>query len=159
MASSKIVTIVDYTAAIAAGIDGVKSVAASGQGVIDDPLRPGQKIATALENPTDPFQHWSDVPGAPTVVWVSQTGTVEITWHVPMRLWLPQDAGEARRVALPFYDRYLRAFVGDPFLGDREQGTHLALRSEIARFAVGGDKNWSWLDVGLVVVERVNYGE
>lgn len=155
--SSNIALIVDYTAAVAASIPGVVGVAGSGQGTVDDPLRPGQKIAAAGSNPSAPYTHWSEVPGAPPVEWVSQSGTVEIAWTIPMRLWLPAEDGEARRAALPFYDGYLRAFVRDPFLG--AYPGNLALRTEVARFAIGGDKNWSWLDVGLRVWERVNYAE
>jgi len=156
MQSSNIATIIDYTAAMAAGIPGMQAVAASGQGVVDDPLRPGQKIATAPAAPSTPFTHWSEVPGAPAVMWVSQSGTVELTWTIPMRLWLPKTDEDARRTAMPFYDHYLRAFVSDPFLGAYPD--NLALRSELTGFSIGGDKDWSWLDVRLVVVERVNYG-
>lgn len=153
MSGSQIVKIVDYTAMVAAGIEGVKAVAASGQGETDDPLRPGQFIQAANSNPVAAFTHWSEVPGAPPVEWVSQTGTVELAWNIPMRLWLPPADGEARRLALPFYDGYLRAFILDHRLGD------LVLRSEVARFSIGGDSNWSWLDVGLRAWERVNYEE
>lgn len=155
MGSSDINQIVDYTAAIAAGIDGVKIVLGSGSGLVDDPLRPGKRIATAGSDPAAAFTHWSDVPTAPAVEYVGQTGTVELSWMVPMRLWLPKTDEEARRVILPFYDRYLRAFLSDPFLGERPD--NLATRTEIAHFRPGGDKDWSWLDVGLLVVERVNY--
>lgn len=159
MESSNIDQIVDYTAAVAATITGVKAVFGSGSGQVDDPLRPGHKVATAESNPTAAFTHWSDVPSAPNVQWVSQTGTVEIAWNVPMRLWLPKTDDVARRAALPFYDRYLRAFVRDRYLGDPTTDSNLALRTELARFAIGGDANWSWLDVHLIVVERVNYNE
>lgn len=159
MGSSDINVIIDYTASIAASVPGVKAVAGSGSGNVDDPLRPGHKIVTAEANPVTPFLHWSEVPGAPPVEWVSQNGTVEISWHVPMRLWLPHSSSEARRLALPFYDGYLRAFTRDPFLGDRTIQADLALRTAIVKFAIGGDANWSWLDVGLLVVERVNYLE
>lgn len=154
MQSSNIVRIVDYTAVVAAGIDGVKSVAASGQGDYEDPLRVGSSVAAAPSNPTSAFSHWSDVPDAPPVEWVSQSGTVELAWKVPMRLWLPKgDLAEVRRQVLPFYDRYLRAFVRDRTLGG------LVLRADIMRFAIGGNDSWSWLDVGLTAIERVNYYE
>lgn len=149
--SSRIADIVDYTAVIAAGIEGVKVVAAAGQGYYDDPLRPGQKIAAAPEANTNPYTHWSEVPSAPEIMWVSQQGGVELTWTIPMRLWLPKTNAEARRTALPFYDRYLRAFVLRPTIDG------LALRSAVSRFVIGGDKDWSWLDTGLMVVERVTY--
>lgn len=153
--ASSIDRIVDYTAWIAASVEGVKMVFGTGQGQTDDPLRPGHKIQTAPVNPAAPFAHWSDVPDAPSVEWVSQDGTVELTWRIPMRLWLPKTDEEARRVAMPFYDRYLRAFARDPFFGERPY--NLAKTSNIAHFHIGGDKDWSWLDVGLLVVERVNY--
>lgn len=153
MSSSQIERIVDYTAMVAGGIEGVKAVAASGQGHYEDPLRAGQMIASAAANPAAAFTHWTELPGAPPLEWVSQSGTVEMKWMVPLRLWLPKGEEAARRFALPFYDRYLRAFVLDRLLGG------LALRTEISRFHIGGDADWSWLDVGLMVVERVNYFE
>ena len=155
MGASKIATIIDYTAAMAASIPGMQAVAASGQGVVDDPLRPGMKVAAAQATPQAPFTHWSEVPGAPKVLWVSQDQTVELTWTIPMRLWLPKTDEDARRTVMPFYDHYLRVFIQDPFLGARPD--NLAVRSEIAGFDIGGDKDWSWLDVKYVVVERVNY--
>lgn len=148
---SQIERIIDYTATVAAGIEGVKTVAAAGQGYYDDPLRPGSKIATASVSPANAFTHWSDVPMAPPVQWVNQTGTVELTWMIPMRLWLPKSDEEARRTALPFYNRYIKAFVLDRLLGG------LVLRTAITRFSIGGDKDWSWLDMVLEAVERVAY--
>ncbi len=101
MGESNIATIVDYTAAMAARIPGIQAVAASGQGVVDDPLRPGQKIRTAPAVPASPYTHWSEVPGAPKIMWVSQNSTVELTWTIPMRLWLPKTDEEARRTVMP----------------------------------------------------------
>lgn len=150
--ASNIASIIDYSAALAAGISGIKAVFGSGQGATDDPLRPGSKVMGAPSNPTEPYTHWSTEPSAPPVEWVSQEGTVELTWLIPMRLWLPAgDLALARKMALPFYDGYLRAFITDRRLGD------LVLRSQVARFAVGGDPDWSWLDIGLTAVERVTY--
>lgn len=155
--SSQIQTIIDYTAAVAAReIEGVKMIFGAGSGLVDDPLRPGRKVLPAPSDPPGPFCHWSDVPNAPDVEWVSQNFTAELEWQVPMRLWLPKQDEEARRLVLPFYDRYLRAFMRDPFLGERPY-SDLALRTSISHLRIGGDKEWSWLDVGLLVVERVNY--
>lgn len=151
---SFIATVVDTTAALAAGIEGVKAVAGAGTGLVDDPLRGGQKIASAGPTPSV-FAHWSEVPSAPALTWVSQSGTVELQWMIPMRLWLPKADEEARRNAIVFYDRYLRAFTRDPFLGAYPD--NLLLRSMIAGFEIGGDKDWSWLDIRYVAVERVNY--
>lgn len=153
--SSKIERIVDFTARIAGGIDGIKSVSASGQGYYDDPLRPGQKIAVAGVEPKEPYSHMSDIPAAPMVKYVNQSGGVELTWHVPMRLWLPKTDDDARRTGLPFYDRYLRAFLLNYYLNDGTE--NLALRTELTGFRPGGDKDWSWLDIQLTVVERVEY--
>lgn len=149
--SSNIGQIIDYTAWVAAGIEGIKSVAGAGSGFFDDPLRPGQKIGTAGFQTQSAYAHWSDVPGAPPIEWVSQSGAVELTWTIPMRLWLPKEDPEARRTALPFYDRYLRAFILDRRLGD------LVLRSQVASFTIGGNDDWSWLNIGLLAVERVSY--
>lgn len=152
---SRIAYIVDYTAAVAAGIEGVKAVSGAGTKLVEDPLRPGQYVASNGPNAVAQYTHWSEVPGAPDVDWVSQSGTVELTWMIPMRLWLPKSDEEARRTVMPFYDRYLRAFVRDPFLGAPPDG--LVLRSQIKMMKIGGDDNWSWLDVMYLCVERVNY--
>lgn len=145
--------IVDRTAAIAGVIPGVRATFAVGTGLVDDPLRAGQKIATAESAPVATFTHWSEVPSAPAVKWLTQDKTVEVSWNVPMRLFLPKQPADARRAAIPFYDGYLRAFVVDNTIGG------LANRTHIGQFNIGGDKDWSWLDVGLVVVEVINYGQ
>lgn len=152
MGKSDIDQIVDYTAAVAGKIEDVVATFGAGLGLVDDPLRMGQKIATAESNPVVPFSHWSEIPGAPGVTWLTQNKTVEVAWTIPMRLWLPHNPADARRMVLPFYDRYLSAFARDNELGGLVNRTH------IARFAIGGDKDWSWLDVGLVAVEVINYG-
>lgn len=152
MSHSNIDRIVDYTAALAGHIEGVQAVFGAGLGETEDPLRHGQPVAAAPSEASAAFTHWSECPGAPPVQWVSQDGVVELTWTIPMRLWLPRaDLAETRRMSLPFYDRYLAAFIRDWQLGG------LALSSQVTRFAAGGDTSWSWLDIGLTVVERVNY--
>jgi hypothetical protein len=152
MSHSEIERIVDYTAAVAGRIEGIKATFGAGIGATEDPLRPGQPIAAAPGKPTAALTHWSDCPDAPPVQWVSQEGTVELTWTIPMRLWFARaDLADVRRMSLPFYDRYIEAFVLDRTLGG------LALRTQVTRFNTGGDANWSWLDIGLMVVERVNY--
>lgn len=153
---SNIARIIDYTAVIAGGIEGVKSVCGSGQGFYEDPLRSGYKIEPCPSTNKSLFAHWSGAPAAPAVEWVSQSGTVELTWVIPMRLWLPKTDEEAIRAAMPFYDRYLAAFVANYRLDDGDQ--KLVLRSHIAHFRIGGSPEWSWLDVGLQVVERTSYG-
>ena len=154
MSGSNIASIVDYTAALVGReVSGVKSVWGAGQGVYDDPLHPGHKIQPAGGNPREPFTHWSELPDAPVITWETQSGTVRIDWKLPMRLWLPKaDLAETRRVALPFYDRYLRAFVLDPRLGG------LALGMTDFTFDHGGDDDWAWLGFGLTIAELVNYG-
>ena len=150
---SNIALIVDYTAAVAAGIEGVKSVAGAGQGETDDPLRPGYKIAACAGAPSEPYQHWSELPDAPSVQWLTQNATVELTWELPMRLWLPRgDFAMMRQMALPFYDGYLGAFIRDRLLSG------LVIRSEITHIERGGDDSWSWLEVMLTLTEVVNYG-
>lgn len=151
--ASIIEQIVDYTAVLAATeIEGLVAVAAIGTYGYDDPLRAGHKIATAQEKPGSAMTHWSEAPGAPPVKRVSQDGWVEIDWTIPMRLWLPKQTEAARRAAIPFYSRYLEAFYNDPRL------SNLVLRSEITRFEIGGDQDWSWLNIGLTAVERVQFG-
>lgn len=150
--SSAIGEIVDYTAQVAAGITGVTAVFGAGLGTIGDPLRPGQTIQAAPDAPTGPFTHWSDLPKSTVLERVSQTGSVSYVWDLPMRLWLARaDLANLRRTALPFYDRYLHAFMADPTLGG------LCLIATPTRFDLGDDAVWGWLDVNLEVAELVTY--
>lgn len=160
--SSNIRSIVDYTAAKAAGIQGivlpngetvgVRSIYGAGQGIYDDPLRPGQTIQPAPESATEPLMHVSRLPDAPTIEWISQTGTVELTWTIQMSLFIARgDAATAAQVVLPFYDAYLAAFTADPMLGG------LCMVSRISSFKTGTDESWCWLDVDLEVLEQVSY--
>ena len=151
--ASQIADIVDYTAWRAGTfVAGLTSVAGAGQGIYSDPFRPGETIAAAPSNPVAPFSHWSELPTAPAIQYVTQSGTVEIAWTIPMRLWVSKAPIEdVRRTLLPFFDRYLAAFVPDPTLGG------LAVRSYIASFGVQGNDDWAWLAVSLVAVELVLY--
>ena len=153
MSTSQVDYIIDYVAATVGKIEGIAAVFGAGQGVVDDPLRPGQKIEAAPSNPTVSLSAWVEAPNAPAVAYVSQWPiTVELTWRFPIRLWFARgDLAAVRRQSLPFYDKFLSIFILDRLLGGA------ALRTELSMFQVGGDKNWSWLDVGLTVVERVTY--
>lgn len=154
---SNIARIVDYSAVLAAGIPGVKSIWATGQGFETDPFT-GKPLLAAQESPAEEYAHFSDLPGAPSIVWVTNTGTEELTWVVPMRLWFQTtDYAVLRQKAMPFYDGYLAAFARDRTLRG------LCLRARIASFAIGmdpevvGRARWAWLDPKLEVVEQVNY--
>jgi len=158
MADSAIATIVDYTAAVAAEMDGVLSVWASGAGNVDDPLRPSQTIRAAMQAPPEEAAHWSELPSAPAVRWVTQDGKVELTWLIPMRLWLmTADMAKLREKALPWYPKYLSAFVHDRLLGG------LVIRSWIDAFdllldaPVPNQARWGWLETKLAVIEQVDY--
>jgi hypothetical protein len=149
---SDVQQIVDYTAMLAGHIDGVRGTFGAGQNFYEDPLRPGHMIVAAPSDPTAAFTHWTECPGAPAIKFLTQNGTVEISWQIPMRLWLPKgDLAETRRLSLPFYDKYIRMFVTDTSLGG------LVNRSELTKFSQGGDDKWAWLDVYLTAVEVVNY--
>jgi hypothetical protein len=161
--SSRIAAIVDYTAQRAALIQGlvnpltgvalgVRAVYGAGQNLYADPLRPGQMIQPAPERPLEPFSHVSDLPDAPTVEYISQSGLVQFTWTVPMRLHVQRgDLASARATLLPFYDGYEAAFVPDPTLGG------LCLVSEIKTWKPAADEDWVWLDIDLSVTEEVHY--
>ena len=150
---SNVADIVDYTAWRAGTfIPGLTSVAGAGQGVYSDPFRPGETIAAAPSNPVAALSHWSELPTAPAINYVTQSGTVEIAWTIPMKLFISKAPIEdVRRILLPFYDGYLAAFVPDPTLGG------LAVRSYFASFGVQGNDDWAWLAVSLVAVELVRY--
>lgn len=149
---SKIAQIVDYTAVVAARIPGVVSVAASGQGYYEDPKNPGEKIRAFGNNAIDGFSHASELPNVPAVEWVTQSGTVRLTWNIPMRLYVDSgDLATVRQTVLPFYDAYLAAFIGDRLLGG------LVLYSQIKSFSIGNANNWSWLEIRLEAQEMVTY--
>lgn len=158
---SNIARIVDASAAVAAGIQnvilpngsvvGVRSVYGGGQGVIGDPLRPGNTIQPVQERPSEPLMHVSRLPDAPTVTWITQQ-TVELIWTIQMSLYLQRgDAATAAQAALPFYDAYLAAFTPQTTLGG------LCLLSQIKSFKTGTDEAWYWLDIELEVTEQVQY--
>lgn len=164
--ASQIAAIVDYSAIVAARIQnvqiahglviGVRAVFATGAidprsgDVFPDPLRPGQPLQPAPENPPAPYVHFSDLPDAPGVTWLDQEGDVQLDWQIPMRLWLPRsNLAATRQTAMPFYAAYLREFHKDRYLGG------LCLICQISRFAIGGDDNDCWLDTTLDVTEQV----
>lgn len=162
--SSQIALIVDYSAAVASGIQGltnpltgnndlgVRSIYGCGAGLIPDPLRAGQKVAPGIEKAIEPFQHWSDVPDAPAISSWTQDGLYELEWTVPMRLYTSRgNIAAARGTLLPFYDAYLRAFVLDKLLGG------LCAESHISAMRIEADHDWVWLAVDLHVLEEVHW--
>jgi hypothetical protein len=162
--SSQIATIVDYTAAVAASIQGlanaltgnsdlgVRSIYGCGAGNVSDPLRAGQKVQPGAEKAIEPFQHWSDVPDAPTIASWTQDGLYELEWNVPMRLYTNRGSlPTARGTILPFYDAYLRAFALDNRLGG------LCAECHVSSFRVESDDEWVWLAVDLHVLEEVHW--
>ena len=160
--SSDINAIIDYTAVVAARVQGVtlyngevvgvRSVYGAGQGFYADPFRTGQKVQPVPEVPTETFQHFSELPDAPTIAPDTQSGTVRVEWDIPMRLILARgDLATTRQIALPFYDAYLGAFWQDNRLAD------LCNLAYIRSFARGGDGTWAWLEMHLFVREYVDY--
>jgi len=162
MSGSNIDHLVDYTATVAAKVQGVtlpngeevgvRSVYGAGQGFYDDPLRPGQTIQPVPETPTETFQHWSELPDAPALAYDTQSGTMKIEWDIPMRLVLARgDLATTRTIGLPFYDAYIEQFWLDRYLGS------LCNLAYIRSFARGGDGTWAWLEMHLYVREYVDY--
>jgi len=148
--STKIATIVDYTAQVAAGISGVTAVFGCGQGSIGDPLNPGQTIQPAPDAPTGLWTHWSELPDSADIEYVAQDGTAEYRWQVPMVLWLPRvDLANMRRLGLPFYQAYASAFGADPTLGG------LCLVAPRLHYRFDSNDRWAWLDMTLEVTEMV----
>lgn len=160
---SQIRAIVDYSAARVAShvqgitlpngsVVGIRSTFGAGQNLIVDPLRPGQMIASAPESPSEPFQHWSEIPDAPEVAPYTQDGMVELIWDIPMRLWMARSPfRDFRANALALYDPYISAFATDHQLGGLCELAHV---KSIAREA---DAEWAWIDIGLYVREHVYY--
>lgn len=131
---------------------GVRATFGTGQGIYPDPLRPNPSDPTNLqpapENPLEPYTHFSDLPDAPTLAWLTQDGAVQLDWDVPMRLWLPRgNLAVARQTAMPFYWPYIKAFCSPDGFG----GLCQIVRPPT--FAIGGDEDWNWLNVNLRVQE------
>ena len=149
MSGSQIAQIVDQTAAVAAGIAGIKTVRGVGSGLVLDPLN-GGPILAASGSPTGTYEHWSDLPDATEVTYETQQGTLLYLWDLPMRLWLPRgDLSEMRRTTIPFIQAYPAAMLADHTLGQ------LATVIPRFRFTVGSDDRFAWLDINLEVVEEV----
>lgn len=158
--ASRIAEIVDASAAVAArvqglplrdgGTVGVTAVFGAGGSGIGDPLRPGSPIAPAPDEPMQAYSHFSDLPDAPTVDWLDQEADLELTWSVPMRLWLPRSSlPVARQTGIPFYAAYLSAFAADRTLGG------LCDAARITAIAINGDDKWNWVEFTLEAIERV----
>lgn len=153
---TRIAEIVDYSAALAAvQVEGIAATFGAGSGLVDDPLRSGEKVRPAPGAPTQPFEHWSEVGQMTASEWETQDGAQRLTWVIPMRLWMARsDLGRLRQDAQPFFAAYWQAFTADPTLGG------LAAVSRLTRMEVGDDPpradgraRWGWLDVTLEAEE------
>jgi hypothetical protein len=162
MGSSSIQTIIDYTAVVAARVQnvtmpngevvGVRSIYGSGNGNLPNPLQPGQVVQPSPEKPTEPFCHISTIPDAPTITPLTQDGTVQLDWSIPMRFYVPRgNLSSAVQALLPFYDPYMRTFWADRTLNG------MCNLAYIRSFKPDGDDDWCWLDSDLYVLEIVDY--
>jgi len=149
--SSRLAEIVDQTAAIAAGIAGVSAVWGVGSGLVSDPLRPGLMIEPAQASPVGEMVHVSDLPDTGRIDYAAMTGVVEVTWVIPMRLFLPRnDLANFRRRSAPMYAAYISAFAAHQSLGG------LARNLGQLTFATLSNDDWAWIEMKLTVVERLN---
>lgn len=151
--SSNIDLMLDYTAQRAGLlVSGVQIVQGMGTDLYNDPFRPGEKIAAATEWPALPFTHQSVEPRAPTVNPITQDGTYQLIWTIPMRLWVAKaPIWLIRKQLMPFYLGYLAAFAPDTTLGG------LCLISKIARLDIGSATDWAWLQIDLSAEEQVKF--
>ncbi|MGH2512364.1 MAG: hypothetical protein ACRDGQ_06730 [Candidatus Limnocylindrales bacterium] len=161
--SSNIAAIVDYSATVAARVQdvalangeigGVRSVYGGGMNLYADPLRPGEMIQPSPEKPLEPFTHMTDLPDAPTITPLTQEGSVQLEWNVPMRFYVPRgDLATARQTLLPFYDAYEAAFWPDRRLGG------LCLLAYIRSMGPAqADSDWAWCPMVLYVLEEVDW--
>lgn len=167
---SNIVRMVDYTAVVAARVQGVtlpngeivgvRSIYGSGNGGYVDPLRQGVDangnpflVQPTPEKPLEQFCHISTIPDAPTVVPLTQDLAVTFEWSIPMRLYVPRnDLATVSQTLLPFYDAYMGTFYADHTLNG------MANLAYIRSFKPDGDDDWCWLDMDLYVLENVDYG-
>jgi hypothetical protein len=145
--------IVDSSAAIAAGITGVTAVWGVGSGGIIIPagVAAGSLVLPAPSNVTAPGVHVSDMPPAPGILYRSAT-VCEITWEIPMRIYLSaNDEANARRVAAPFYRRYIEAFAAHTqILGTVNSGLIASVR------LFEEDATWYGIQFTLRAIERLD---
>lgn len=149
---SRLPEIIDATARIALlEIPTIRSARGAGSGLIVDP-RTGNPIEAAPSNPTEDFQHWSDLPEAGDLPLNAMQGTHVVTWTVPMKLFVGKGRGlaEARRALAPFMPAYIGAFAKHVTL----EGT--ARRWFGMTFRIAADDTWAWLEIRLRVDERLN---
>ncbi len=145
---SKIDQIVDASAYVASLVTGVKTV----WGVDSGWVGPGSYRVLAFPGePAEDYTHVSDMPGAPSVRWISATVT-ELTWAIPMALYIgTNDLAEARRRLAPFYGRYLTAF------SQHTQLISIVNSALITAFQITQEvATWVALKMTLTAIERLN---
>lgn len=147
---SKIDQIVDASAYVASLISGIKAVYGCGSGATFG--TPAAAINAFAGDPREPFVHFSELPGAPSVRHLSRTVT-EVTWSIPMYLFLAAgDPDSARVEAAPFYAKYLTTFSQHTQL---EGTVNSAL---ITGFALAKvlEGTWYAIQMTLTAIERLD---
>lgn len=148
--NTRIAEIVDQTASIAGGVEGVRLTFGAGSGLVDDPLHPGRFIEPAPPNPTEPFTHVSDLPSQGNLP-LGMVGTSILTWTIPMRFFVQtDDLAEVRGQLIQMYPRYIAAFAASVLL------RQTARRWSALSYRLGHDDQWAWLEMALTVEERLN---
>lgn len=166
--ASRIDLIVDGTAALAAGIEGVKVVWGVGTGLIVVPNDPkamqnewmGQLVRTYPGNVTAPGTHVSDMPTAPVVTYKSAT-VAELTWAIPWRFYVGQgDLAFARVQCAPMYARYLARFAENTQLEVVAVASGISLplvnSSLLTSFDLFTEGDWVGLRGVWTAIERLN---
>lgn len=149
-ANTRIAEIVDQTAAIAAGVAGVRVVFGCGSGLVNDPLRMGEKIAAGFGDPGEPFTHVSDLPTSSSMA-LGMYGEDILTSIVPMRLFIDIGPGidVVRSSLIAMYPLYLAALALTLTLNGTCQ------RWSTLTYRLGHNEQWAWLEMALTVHERL----
>ncbi len=146
--ASRLPEIMDQAAAIAGGVAGITSVWAAGSGLVDDPLRAGQKIvASPVDNVEPGSCHvLAPVAMAPEGGGLGMAGMTVVRWTLPIRVYFSRnDLANAIRLSTPFYVSFYTAFAAHITLNGTCRDAYLT-----GGKTVGDEKN-TWIAVEWVL--------
>lgn len=165
MTHTRIGEIVDAVAARPAGLtDGTNTIArvfGMGSGLVDDPLRPGEKIQAGIPGVTGiaPFD-WYVIPPITTALNLYGAGHTQIDWLVEGRLYVPRADPAPFQAAYSalgasFVDLVMTSFVA--LADDSPQLGGVCQNQLFQGVKWGFDANWLWLAAQLAVTEILNF--
>lgn len=164
MSGTRIDEICDAVAVIAAGKGHAPWVCSSiwgaGSGLIDDPLRPGQKVQPGF--PLAPADYsFYVMPPTNSRPWEYGDATsAMVNWTIEGRLYVPRgELANAARILVGFVNPFAKAFTAtsteSPTLSDTCANSQVSTVS----FAGEADAGTAWLSLRLAVTEIVNLND